>query len=236
MNSPRRFSPEVEALLESNRVVLPLSPSVEARVLARAAATAASTTPWRTWEVGPVSVDFHRAPRRIFAAAAGLTLVIGAAAYAAHAWHRSPSPAPTPTTVTTRPVARAADPMPAAVAAPREPEAREDVPLRTIAVRTPSIRPRPASSHPSNAELQLLLRARRAMTAGDFAAALLTVGEHAHRFPTGSLVEEREALRVRSLAGLGRQADAQRAAAAFHARFPRSVLLSTFDRIGQPSP
>jgi hypothetical protein len=232
MNSPRRFSPEVEALLESNRVVLPLSPVVEARVLARAAATAASTAPW---EVGPVPVDLRRAPRWVFAAAAGLMLVIGAAAYAAHAWRRSPSPAPT-LTVNTRPVARAADLMPSAVAAPREPEARDDVPRRTSVVRTPSIRTRLASSHPSNAELQLLLRARRAMTAGDFAAALSAVGEHAHRFPTGSLVEEREALRVRSLAGLGRQADAQRAAAAFHARFPRSVLLSTFDRIGQPSP
>jgi len=74
------------------------------------------------------------------------------------------------------------------------------------------------------------------MTSGDFAGALAAVGEHAHRYPSGSLVEEREALRVRSLAGLGQSAEAQRAAAAFHARFPRSVLLSTFDRIGQPSP
>jgi len=74
------------------------------------------------------------------------------------------------------------------------------------------------------------------MTSGDFAGALAAVGEHAHRYPSGSLVEEREALRVRSLAGLGQSAEAQRAASAFHARFPRSVLLSTFDRIGQPSP
>ena len=48
---------------------------------------------------------------------------------------------------------------------------------------------------------------------------------------TGSLVEEREALRVKALAGLGRHEDAQRAAAEFHARFPHSVFLSTFERM-----
>ena len=48
---------------------------------------------------------------------------------------------------------------------------------------------------------------------------------------TASLVEEREALRVKSLAGLGRHEDAQRAAAEFHARFPHSVFLSTFERM-----
>jgi len=51
------------------------------------------------------------------------------------------------------------------------------------------------------------------------------IAEHARRFPNGRLAEEREALRVRSLADSGRMADARRAVAAFGARFPRSVLL-----------
>jgi len=51
------------------------------------------------------------------------------------------------------------------------------------------------------------------------------------RFRKGGLVEEREALRVKSLAGLGRHEEARRAAAEFHARFPDSVFLSTFERM-----
>jgi len=45
------------------------------------------------------------------------------------------------------------------------------------------------------------------------------------------LNEEREALRVKALDGLGRHEDAQRAAAQFHARFPHSVFLPTFERL-----
>jgi TolA-binding protein len=59
----------------------------------------------------------------------------------------------------------------------------------------------------------------------DFSSALVLVAEHARRYPNGRLAEEREALRIRSLAGSGRTADARRAIAAFAARFPRSVLL-----------
>jgi len=68
----------------------------------------------------------------------------------------------------------------------------------------------------------------------DFAGALGVTAEHARRFRNGRLVEEREALRVRSLAGLGRHQEARRAAAEFHARFPHSVLLSAFGRIAEP--
>ena len=75
------------------------------------------------------------------------------------------------------------------------------------------------------AELRLLHRAQVAYAGEDFSAALMLVAEHARRFPNGRLAEEREALRVRSLAGAGRSEDARRATAAFAARFPRSVLL-----------
>jgi TolA-binding protein len=88
-----------------------------------------------------------------------------------------------------------------------------------------------APIRPTNAELQLLRAARQDVTRGDFAGALTAIAEHTHRFRNGALVEEREALRVKSLAGLGRHEDAQRAAAQFHARFPHSVLLSTFERM-----
>ena len=94
-------------------------------------------------------------------------------------------------------------------------------------VRKTNAAPVPAT----NAELQLLRDAREDVTRGDFARALAVIGEHVRRFRNGSLVEEREALRVKSLAGLGRREEAQRAAAAFHARFPHSVFLSTFERM-----
>ena len=68
-------------------------------------------------------------------------------------------------------------------------------------------------------------QARAAVARGDFAAALTPLAEHTRLFKNGRLVEEREALRVKALMGLGRSEEARRAAAAFRARFPRSVLL-----------
>ncbi len=85
-----------------------------------------------------------------------------------------------------------------------------------------------AKSDPFTAELELLQRAHGAYTRHDFSAALTLVVAHARRFPSGHLAEQREALRVRSLAGAGRADEAGRAAAAFAARFPRSVLLPRF--------
>ena len=75
------------------------------------------------------------------------------------------------------------------------------------------------------AELYLLQRAQSDYASQDFPDALVLVAEHARRFPNGRLAEEREALRVRSLAGAGRGDQARRALAAFAKRFPRSVLL-----------
>jgi outer membrane protein assembly factor BamD (BamD/ComL family) len=83
------------------------------------------------------------------------------------------------------------------------------------------------------AELRLIRQAQEAAAGERFEAALGFLAEHARRFPGGRLVEEREALRIRSLAKSGRVAEARRAAKAFRARFPRSVLLP---RIGDLPP
>jgi hypothetical protein len=74
-------------------------------------------------------------------------------------------------------------------------------------------------------ELALLRRAQTEYASHEFADALILVAEHARRFPNGRLAEEREALRVRSLAGAGHGDEARRAFAAFAKRFPRSALL-----------
>ena len=84
-----------------------------------------------------------------------------------------------------------------------------------------------ASSHAdaARAELGLLRQARAAVAREDYAAALPLIGEHVRRFKNGRLTEEREALRVKALAGVGRVDEAQRVAEAFRMRFSRSVLL-----------
>lgn len=74
-------------------------------------------------------------------------------------------------------------------------------------------------------------RAHSAYAERNFGMALKLASEHARKFPRGVLAEEREALRVRSLASAGQTAEARRAAAAFAERFPRSVLLSRIQKI-----
>ena len=86
----------------------------------------------------------------------------------------------------------------------------------------------------TRAELRLLREARAAVAREDFAAALPPIAEHARRFKNGRLVEEREALRVKALGGLGRTAEARHAAAAFQARFPHSVLLPAVSQASAP--
>jgi hypothetical protein len=88
----------------------------------------------------------------------------------------------------------------------------------------------------ARAELRLLRQARAAVARDDYAGAMPPIGEHARRFKDGRLAEEREALRVKALAGLGRTDEAQRVAAAFRARFPRSVLLSAVGRMPAREP
>ena len=80
-------------------------------------------------------------------------------------------------------------------------------------------------------ELQVLQPARQAVTRGDFNTALSAIGEHQSLFPSGKLAEEREALRIKALLGLGRTGEAQRAGATFRARFPHSALLKRIDEM-----
>jgi len=217
MTRPFNLSPDIEAVLERHREILPLPPSVEARALARAAA--AATT----------SQHQQRRFRWLLAAAIASLAVLGAAAYAGYRWS-VPLSARVPASALPGNLL-----SPRAVAPPVDNQAV--TPPSTLAA--PTATPSPARARgPSskNAELSLLRPARDALSRGEFTGALSLTAEHARRFPNGSMVEEREALRVMGLAGLGRGQEAKRAANAFHARFPRSVLLSTFDRMTEQAP
>jgi hypothetical protein len=212
------FPPDVQALLDHERAIPELPATVRARALARARAAlvAGVARVDRPTAVAP-------APRTRWAAAAAVICVlggaVGAAAYQVRA-RLAPPPSPQVT--------------PAPVAAPRP------VPI-VQAEPEPAPAPEPAVSRPSpadlaRAELRLLRQARTAVAREDYASALSPIAEHARRFKDGRLAEEREALRVKALASLGRTEEARRAAAAFKARFPRSVLLPAVSRMPASGP
>jgi len=206
--------PEVRALLDHEREIPPLPATVRARALARAHAAVLAG--------GDRGAMLAPAPRTRWAAAAAvfciLSVAVGAGAYQirARAHLATPpshppaaSPVPPPPSVPSAPIAEVAPPAPAPAPGP----------------------PALSRADAARAELHLLRQARAAVAREDYAAALPPIAEHTRRFKDGRLSEEREALRVKSLAGLGRQEEARRAAAAFRARFPRSVLLSAVNQM-----
>jgi hypothetical protein len=85
-------------------------------------------------------------------------------------------------------------------------------------------------------ELALMREAQAAYASDDFQAALRLLAEHARRYASGRLVEEREALRVRALLHCGRSDEARRAFNAFAGRFSESMLLPSLRRTidGEP--
>ena len=208
----RQVDPELEALLERGRTIPPAPDVVRARALARARASMAAAASSTATSAVPAR---GRGPR--IALAASVALVVGAASAAAalRGWipqHRDPAPHSSPRTVQPAPVAAPEHPAPPALEATSNPKLRRPARL-------------PTAQESYAAELELLQRAQAAYTRRNFSNALVLVAEHGRRFPNGRLAEQREALRVRSLAGSGRADEARRAVAAFAVRFPRSVLL-----------
>ncbi len=214
----RELDPELEAIMERGRIARPAPDVVRARLLARARAAVA------TAEVSPplpaTAIPPSMYGRRIaLAAAVTLALATAGAAAALHARAtRAPELGP--------PVRRSPDAPAVRVSMPPLPT--DEPPSAPVS----SSSSRPARPHRSvspqesyAAELQLLQGAQSQYTRRDFQDALVLLAEHAHRFPNGRLAEEREALRVKSLAGAGRGDETRRALAAFARHFPHSALL-----------
>ena len=214
IGSNKELPPEVQALLDSERQISVLPAAARTRALSRARAALAAGVATR-----PIPL---RAPSALrWAAAAGLacaaTVAAGAAAYSIG--------------VRARPVA-----PPGVAAPPVESTAPHWTAGDEVIV---NLLPSPISNTTSartaggavRAELHLLQQARAAVEREDFLVAIQLLVEHARRFKTGRLVEEREALRVKSLVGLGRRGAARRAAANFEANFPRSPLLPTVSEL-----
>ena len=221
--------PEAEALLAREREIAPLPPSVRERVMVRARASLRSGAVAAPMQAPMQAPMIARAPTRSrWAITAGVLCVasaaMGAAAYEIRVhWPTAPLVAPPPP-APPKVFAPAATPAAAPpVAEPSPPETEHLAPA-----------PRAAKQPVSIDELRLLRQARAAVAAQDFGGALPPLVEHARRFRDGRLAEEREALRVKALAGLGHTDEARRAAGQFEARFPRSVLLPAVKHMANP--
>jgi TolA-binding protein len=107
------------------------------------------------------------------------------------------------------------------------PEPQADTPAREAPHAAPPAKGAQAASVQQYAvELGVLDPARRSIARGDYAGAMGAIARHQREYPRGQLAEEREALRVRALWGMGQKASAESAAASFRQRYPRSMLLS----------
>lgn|SRR5512145_2024288 len=80
-------------------------------------------------------------------------------------------------------------------------------------------------------ELRVLQSARQAVARHEYSTAVALIAEHRRLYHHGVLTEEREALRIRALVGLGRVLEAERAGSAFRERFPRSALIGRIDEM-----
>ena len=213
--------PELEAFLHPRRIQRQVPPPLRTRLLARARAAleGGAIPPARRPEAPPMPLARGRRLLRIALAASFAVAGVAVAAVAARHGRGA----------LISPVASAGHPAPAPrVAIPRGGSTSTETPPPPPdreAAKPPHPARRGARSDPFAAEIALLQQAQGAYTRHDFSVALILVAAHERRFPRGPLAEQREALRVRSLDGAGRAHEAHRAAAAFAARFPRSVLL-----------
>jgi hypothetical protein len=78
-------------------------------------------------------------------------------------------------------------------------------------------------------ERRLLDAARGAVEREDGASALTATAEHERKYPNGILAQEREAIAVRALLLLGRNAEARTRVSRFRATFPDSLLLPALE-------
>ncbi|MFO0684882.1 MAG: hypothetical protein U0234_22685 [Sandaracinus sp.] len=110
------------------------------------------------------------------------------------------------------------EPAPAPIAASPLPRR----PTPTAAAPAPEVAPSPEVD-PAVVETMLLARARVALQRHDGATAMQLLQEHASRFPSGELREERLALRISTLCELGETDRAHREAASYLDAFPGSI-------------
>jgi hypothetical protein len=229
--TPLPLSALARAALAAERERPAEDEALKQRLLERAREAVA---PDRPSGVALRSAAISGSPRRRKLASRALVLiaamlgVAGLAAAGASLYRLTAAAAPAPVSLPA-----AAPPLPAPPVAPvaetagvaAEPQAPVAVPEAPRAV-APAESAQPTSVQQYAVELGVLEPARRSIARGDYAGAMAAIARHQREYPRGQPAEEREALRVRALWGTGQKASAERAAAAFRKRYPRSVLLS----------
>jgi hypothetical protein len=99
---------------------------------------------------------------------------------------------------------------------------------KTTTARRPPVEPPPPDSIAD--ELALIQSAQRSLQANDAPSALHSLQTHRERFPSGSLREDRLALRVLALCAAGRHSDGKAARKKFLEAWPKSIYV---DRVRQ---
>jgi hypothetical protein len=206
------LAPPLQALLAAERrAPAPPAPR-KARVLARLEPMVAAGPGGATEAPPPHGVSTLSSSKLVLLASMACAIGVGGAVAPGHGSAISALASRLPP-----PVAQA--PAPSPVIPPPAPPAR-------TSPHRPSTR-KPAAATPDlaslRAEAAILEHARGALAAGDPSAALATLAEAERRFPRAFLLEEREALWIRALAGNGQHEAARARAAAFHRRFPTSI-------------
>jgi hypothetical protein len=220
------LSPSVEALLDSVRDVDSAPEELRRRVLARARATASLSA------LAPrAKPSFGGLGLKLAAAFIVAATLVSAAALQFRETHKPAPVAPAPSALPHEaPSVALPEAAPIAETVTPGPSANAD---ESASAQPPPTAPAHTARERYALELKVLQPARAAVARGDFSAALSSIAEHQRRFPDGQLSEEREALRVQALSGLGRTEEATRAASAFRKRFPGSVLISRMQALRQ---
>lgn len=167
--------------------------------------------------------ESRRTLRTAWLVAAAVAIAgLSAAAVGVYAWGADEAPAVAPI-ATVGPTPTVPEPQPDAAPPASSSDAQPVLERPTPARGSDTVRAPAAQSYA--AEVVLLEPARQSLSRGDYGAALSALAKHRREYPNGQLVEEREALRVRALWGLGQKGPALAAAKAFRKRYPRSALL-----------
>jgi hypothetical protein len=153
-----------------------------------------------------------------------------------HAEQTAPAQVTAPDVAGQPPPARGPATAPAPRAWPAEPARPGKRP--TLAVRKETdtavnVATRPATgspSRPADAEEYRLLRAARRALAETPARALALAEDHARRFPSGMLGQEREVIAVEALVELGRAGQASERARSFFTAYPNSPYRGRIER------
>lgn len=161
--------------------------------------------------------------------AAKVTAMVVAATVAASGGYAMLRSAPTPAPVTSQPLKAQPEVTPEQ---PPEPVAAPEVAVQP----EPAPRPRVAQERPPAppaSEDELLQRAMQLARAGNPSAALAEANQHATRFPTSVMAQEREVVAITALVELGRREEAQRRAVIFKAKWPTSAHVTQIDTLTQ---